>query len=243
MFKTTTLLLLGVLGIIVLVRYAQFINDVRVGKALAKQITPFNYSLPNPRARLLIIGDSTALGTGLIDSSDSIAGKFHRDFPSVEIINISKNGARLSEVATMLPRAEGSFDLIIIQGGGNDVIYFTPLTSSAAQLDALFKESKQRATEVVSITSGNIGLAPIFPWPLNWIYDYRSKKFLGRFKTIAKTNNVFFVDLYQKRADDLLSVDSQKFYAKDKLHLSSDGYEFWYQKILKTLGGKNPLLK
>src|SRR3989339_713819 len=209
-------------------RYVKFFDSVKTGKQLAAASMPFAFTLPNPQKRLLIIGDSTAVGVGPSDPNDSIAGKFHRDFPGVEIINISRRGAQLSEIAGMFNRAEGNFDLILIQGGANDIIYFTPLGKSANQLDMLFKEAKGRAPEVVSITSGNVGLAPMFPWPLNWVYSYRSKIFLDRFKKIAADNGVRFIELYQPRADDLLSQDIARFYASDGLHLTADGYEVWY---------------
>jgi lysophospholipase L1-like esterase len=64
---------------------------------------------------------------------------------------------------------------------------------------------------------------------------------LDRFKKIAADDGVRFVELYQPRADDLLSQDIARFYAPDGLHLTGDGYEVWYQKILETLGRDNPL--
>jgi len=241
MVKYLVVIIVAVTLIFFGVRYVKFFNSVKTGKQLAATSTPFAFTLPNPQKRLLIIGDSTAVGVGSSDPSGSIAGKFHRDFLGVEIINISRSGAQLAEIATMLDRAEGNFDLILIQGGANDIIYFTPLSKSADQLDMLFKEAKGRAPEVVSITSGDVGLAPMFPWPLNWVYSYRSKIFLDRFKKIAADDGVRFVELYQPRADDLLSQDIARFYAPDGLHLTGDGYEVWYQKILETLGRDNPL--
>lgn len=241
MTKYFFLILLGIFCVIAIVRYIQFVTDIKIGKRLAASATAFSFTLPNPRARLLIIGDSTAVGTGVTDPNDSIAGKFHRDFPDIEIVNISRNGAHISEIATMLNRASGNFDVILIQGGGNDIIYLAPRRQASNQFDGLLKAAKNRAPEVVSITSGNIGAAPIFPWPLNWLYSYRSKIFLGQFKKIAFANGVHFVDLYQPKAGDPLRKDIKRFYASDGLHLTGDGYETWYQKILETLGEDNPL--
>src|ERR1041385_1130520 len=64
---------------------------------------PFERKLSQPRLRILFLGDSTAVGTGARDSRGSVAGYFGQDFPKAEIVNISRNGKRLHELAGEFP--------------------------------------------------------------------------------------------------------------------------------------------
>src|SRR5438128_2600640 len=67
---------------------------------------PFERKNPHAKLKILFLGDSTALGTGAMDNTQSVAGWFGRDFPEAEIINRSRNGKRIKELADHFPFLE-----------------------------------------------------------------------------------------------------------------------------------------
>lgn len=212
---------------------------VSVGKMLARNTKPFSFSPENPNKKILIVGDSTAYGTGTRDTINSTAGYFHQDFPEAEIINISKNGAKTEELTEMIKQAKGSFDLVVLQAGANNIIYFTPLQKSKDTMRTLLKEAKEYSDNVVLLTAGNVGAAPMFMPPLSWLYTYRAKKHLAAFREVASEENVAVVNLWLEAEEDVFSQDPEKYYAKDKLHLTGEGYKLWYEKIRETMKNSN----
>src|SRR6185436_17393262 len=90
---------------------------------------------PKARVKIIVLGDSTAVGTGSKSNTESVAGRFGRDFPQAEIVNISQNGKRINGlVRDFLPLVRGHYDLAVVQIGGNDIIWFTPLGRIARDL-------------------------------------------------------------------------------------------------------------
>ena len=101
--------------------------------ALAERSDPFRQRPDRPATRVLVVSDSTAVGTGAVDPRASIAGRIAQDHPDVEIVNLGADGARLADVLEQI-RASGDvpFDLVLVQAGGNDVIRL----ASAPRLEA-----------------------------------------------------------------------------------------------------------
>lgn len=212
---------------------------IAIGKMLARSTTPFSYTSENPTKRVLFVGDSTAYGTGAKTPEQSTAGYLHQDFPHAEIINISKNGAKTGDLKKMITQAAGKFDLVVIQGGANDILYFTPLSQSKKNMEELLQEAKKYSNNVLLLTAGDIGSVPMFPPPLSWTYTARTKKFLSAFASIAKEQNVSVVDIYQEKENNIFSTDPKRYYAADGLHLSGDGYKIWYDQIVRTIEESN----
>ena len=108
-------------------RWFQFARCLRVGDELAKLATAFERHAAQPARRVLIIGDSLAVGCGASRPEESIAGLIAQEFPDVTIVNRARNGARTAEATAQL-RVDGDarYDAILISVGGNDVLRRTP---------------------------------------------------------------------------------------------------------------------
>lgn len=91
---------------------------------LARAATPFEQSPQNPALSLLVVGDSTAVGVGATSSSRSVAGLVGAQNPLVQIENRARTGAKFRDIAEQLQGCR-RVDLLLIQGGGNDVIRLT----------------------------------------------------------------------------------------------------------------------
>jgi len=205
-------------------------------RELVKKSVSFERIDPSAELKILILGDSTAVGTGAMSPSDSVAGRFGRDFPDAHIVNLGKNGNRVKNlVEEFNPEDYQNFKLVLIQVGGNDILRFTLFSQLEKDLDILLKKSKHASNNVVVLHSGNIGLAPFFPRFLGWIWSYRTRQVRDLYVRLAKENNSVYVDLYTEKKDDPFLRDVKRFYAQDFLHASGDGYQIWYNKIRESL--------
>jgi hypothetical protein len=93
---------------------------------------------------------------------------------------------------------------------------------------------------VVALHSGNVGLAPFFPFYTKPLFSWRSRRVRALYKEAAQKHKVIYVDLYTKHADDPFYPDYGRFYAADSLHLNGAGYAIWYEKITSAIA-KNGL--
>jgi lysophospholipase L1-like esterase len=205
---------------------------IRQSVELARQSEPFEASPENAVATLLVVGDSTAVGTGASSPAHSVAGLIARDHPRLTIINRANDGAKFSDIARQLETAgEQRFDAILVLGGGNDVIRLTRypvLEQDVARAAAL---ARARAKLVVVMPSGNVGSAPFFFAPVSWLMTRRSQALHGFVREAAKGNSALYVNLYKDKAEDPFAQRPDELNAKDGLHPSDAGYRLWYDEL------------
>ncbi len=207
---------------------------IQISKTLVAKSDPYTQHGTGPR--ILVIGDSTGVGTGVTDSKGSIAGRFAQNFPNAIIENLSVNGWKVADALRHFPNVEAqTYDLIVLQIGANDIIQRTPMADFTRDLSALFVQAKSAGKNVVALHSGNIGLAPLFPWPISRYLTTKTRQYRAEYMRIAKDTGVTYVDLYGEASTDLFLTDIPRYYAPDLLHLTEDGYGFWYGKIREAM--------
>jgi hypothetical protein len=130
---------------------------------------------PAPAASLLIVGDSTALGTGASSPQASLAGRFAKAYPHLQIANRGRRGARFATLGDEIAR-HGQHDVIMILAGANDVIRHTGMAQLRADIDRAITQASKQAAHVVVVPAPNLGNAPIFPAPLSWWLTLRSRR-------------------------------------------------------------------
>ena len=208
----------------------------RLTKLTNYQVIPYTQKLEKPRLSVLFLGDSTAVGTGAAQPSQSTAGYFGRDFPDAEIDNVSRNGKKIHELLIELKDATfKQYDLVVIQIGGNDIMRLTPLKNVQEDLVGVLQYVSRFGRHVVILHSGNVGIAPIFYWPFDVILAERSKSVRAIYRKCANESGVVYVDLFSERNNDLFLKDIKRYYSGDLLHPSAEGYRFWYQRIRESL--------
>lgn len=211
-----------------------FRKRIAKGRKLAEESVPFEIRSLEAEARLLVVGDSTGVGTGADRPLDSIAGRIYRDFPFVEIINKSDDGAKIRDVLTQLNTIENEkFDIVLVQVGGNDILRFTDLDRLKDLITILLKAARQKSRNIIFISTGNVGLAPAFFPPLSWLYTYRTRQVRSVFMKVSQKLRVEYVDLFKEKKEDPFLTDPEKFYAVDFLHPGSEGYRLWYEELKK----------
>ena len=208
----------------------QFYTRFRTSSELVLTATPFTHQQSNPTSTVLVVGDSTAVGVGS-DPSESIAGRIHQSFPKANIENRGTSGFKTADVAHQLQSLEGNYDYIVIQIGANDIVRLTNLSHVEDSLNTALRLATAHSNNVLLLTSGNVGTAPMFPYPLRLIYTRRTLQVRDLFKKTADQHDVTYIDLFKPYNEDPFAEDPDTYYADDKFHPSGAGYGVWYENV------------
>jgi len=202
------------------------------GRDLVRTAIPFSHAPDHATMRILVAGDSTAVGVGAHDARQSIAGRIYALCPHAEIVNIGQSGLRTQGLVTKLESLPWEwFDIIVLQIGGNDITHFTRLHDLEQQIAIVLDLAKKRGRAVVLFTAGNVGSAPVYPFPLSRIYTHRTRLVREIFRRQADQHMAHYVDLFQSSEADPFVQQPAVYYAADGFHPSGAGYGVWFQRI------------
>lgn len=212
---------------------------MRQAATLAAQSEPFEQrgaETPGQGAgRLLIVGDSTAVGTGATSPETSVAGLIGRDHPSLRVVNRARDGARFADIARQLQGeaavSDGRFDVVLVLGGGNDVIRLTGQERMASDVTQTLMAARGLAPVVLVLPSGNVGNAPFFFPPWSWLMTQRSRDLHAIARTAAAQTGATYVNVFAERKADPFAQQPKRFHAADGLHPSDAGYALWYAEL------------
>lgn len=207
----------------------------RKGVELAKEARAFEQQ--GSSMRILVLGDSTAFGTGVDDPKYSTAGRLGAKYPQAEIVNLAENGLRIEGLQEIVKNGIGdsSFDLILVQIGANDIIRMKSTKDIEIGIRNILEELKGKGEKIVVLHSGNIGEAKFFPFYVRGLLSKRSREVTDIYTRVAKETNLEYVNLFEASIAPLLKTDPDKYYASDYLHLSNEGYGLWFEEINKHL--------
>ncbi|MBC7836306.1 hypothetical protein H7X87_00810 [Acetobacteraceae bacterium] len=211
--------------------------------AIAKSVqiqartTAYEQHPTNPSRRILVAGDSTAVGVGASLTQDSIAGRIGSDFPEAEITNLGKSGLRLALLKeALLARQNERYDLIVLQIGSNDITGRTSYTEIRNTLREILDLASKMGKKVVVLTAGNVGLSPVFHPPISWYITHRTRIVREIFiEEVGKHKNATYIDLFRERPDEPFNKDIHRYYAPDFFHPSGEGYGLWYLQLREAL--------
>lgn len=236
MWLLVTVVILVAYGLYEYIRVAPLVSTSR---DLATNAVTFERGAGNHAVRILVAGDSTAVGVGS-DPEYSVAGRLAEDLNAF-IENVSKSGAKMEDVVDQLARARRtSYDLLVIHAGANDVMYFSNFDEVATHTNFALEKAHTLSDKVVLLTSGDIGKAPLWPRPVGWLMTSRTKKVRGIIKPKVEGSGAEYVDLYM--LPDPFADDPKRYYAPDLLHLSGDGYGVWFEHITDVVKNRWPEL-
>jgi len=223
--------------IIILVRDAvRMIMLIKKSAVLVANAVPFERTLTSAKHRIIVLGDSTGVGVGASDPALSTAGRMASAYPNASVTNRSKSARRIHELLeTLHSETFPHADLVLIQIGANDIVYFTPLKSIDTDLDTLLRKAKTISDHVVILHSGDVGLAPIFPSYIGYFFSKRSLAVRDIYMRQAQIHGVGYVDLYRTKEKDIFLTNIDKFYANDHFHPSGAGYEDWFKQIEQAI--------
>ena len=200
-------------------------------KQVSLKLQPWQNIKPHAAFKVLFAGDSTAVGTGLWDNSKSTAGLFSHDFPDIDLENVSRNGLRLKGLIDILKGLQDkTYDLAVLQIGANDIIQWTAFPEIKEEHARVLDLTRHIAQKIIILHYGDIGQSPLFIWPINWLFAWRSLK-VRKIYMQVQNDRVAYLDIYALNK----GKDFSDCYARDHLHLNEKGYAIWYGYIKDEL--------
>lgn len=203
----------------------------RLAQTLVQRSQPYEHQPPAASLRLLMVGDSTGVGTGATSPAATVTGQIARHHPHVQIVNRAQVGARFADIVRQLQAVLGErFDVILIFGGGNDVIRWTELSALQTDLALALQLARAQAEHVVLMPAGNMGNVPFFFPPWSWLMTRRSRQLHALIRQHAVAGEVIYVDGFRDRRDDPFALQAE-LHAMDGLHPSDAGYRLWFSEL------------
>ncbi|MCA9360704.1 hypothetical protein KC730_02325 [Candidatus Kaiserbacteria bacterium] len=183
--------------------------------------------------RVLVVGDSTAFGTGASAPEFSMVGRLIADFPNLTVVNAAENALNVNQVRKKMQSLESEkFDIIIIHVGGVDTLAFTSAKKIRKELQNIFScANKMQATSVVLVSVNNVGSIPLFHFPINKIFRYRSLCISQLCHEESEKSSVVHVPLYAEKKEEPLYQNGIWHLSPDSIHPNDLGYEIWYKKV------------
>ena len=219
-------------GMMMLYRLGSLFVHAHHGYRIAGRSLPFERDLPECRRRVLVVGDSTGVGTGAASAQDSIAGLLAREFPDVAVNNRARNGAKAADAVQQLTSLPpGRFDVVLVHVGGNDILRTTPLPQLEQDITAALRAARERSDTVIFMSCPNLGLCPVFFPPFSWLMTMRTRQARELFIRVSRAVGVHYVDLFREKADDVFSRDPRRYFAEDRLHPTSESYRAGYEVL------------
>lgn len=210
------------------------VQIVRVVFSMSRKlplIQPWQNIKPQADFKVLFAGDSTMVGTGAESNRESTSGLYSLDFPASHLENHSQNGLKLKGLIKILESLQDKkFDLAIFQIGGNDIMYFTPLSTVNHDQQQVLQLAKKIAQKIIIFHSGDLGTARLFIWPFSWLMSKRTYQVRDIYLK-NQDERVTYIDVCQLN----LNKDLSHTYAIDNIHPNKEGYALWYQYIKSHL--------
>ena len=220
------------LALLALAHAARFRRHVAIGRRLALEARPFERRHGTGAARILVLGDSSGVGTGATSPEDSVAGRLARAHPDIVIWNLAQNGLRTAGLIEPLRALQGhTFTAVLIHVGVNDIVRRTPLPPLREQLTEALALARRLSDHVLVLTGGNLGLAPALPPGLGRLITRRTRAVRLLFVEVAAAAGAVYVDMFDGVIDKPFTDNPRRYFARDGFHPNSDGYALWFDAI------------
>jgi lysophospholipase L1-like esterase len=194
-----------------------------------------------PTLRLVLLGDSTALGVGVERVTDTVGGQLAvllAEGPGgrrVELSSVAVSGSRSADLATQVARALVGMrpDVAVILVGANDAIHFTPPAEAAGDLASAVRRLRAAGVAVVVGTCPDLGAARAFAPPLRQIVGWQARR-LARVQ-VAAVDGVGGVPVDLAAQTGAVFRADAGAYCHDGYHPSADGYRVWAHALLPAV--------
>ena len=200
------------------------------------QTAAFTHESAAPGRRFLVVGDSTGVGIGSLDSRSTVAGRLAAAFPGTVIVNHAHDGARSIDIPAQIGASTGHFDLTLVFAGGNDVIRLSSYEAVLLAAEHTLDVASSRSDHVAVVAPGDLGTAPLWVWPLDIVFSRRAEMVRRAWQyAMRERTNVHLVDLRMPRDRDPFRIAPRRYYSPDGIHPSADGYALWFAQITRQV--------
>jgi lysophospholipase L1-like esterase len=191
--------------------------------------------------RLVLLGDSTALGVGVERVTETVGGQLATllaDGPGgrrVELSSVAVSGSRSADLGTQVARALVGTrpDIAVILVGGNDAIHFTRPGDAAEDLASAVRRLRAVGVGVVAGTTPDLGAARAFPRPLRQLVGWQGRRLSRAQAAAVRSAGGTSVDLAEQTGA-VFRADAGT-YCHDGYHPSADGYRVWAHALLPAV--------
>lgn len=191
--------------------------------------------------RLVLLGDSTALGVGVDRVFDTVGGQLAellvaaRGDRRVELSSVAVAGSRAADLTTQVSRAlVGTVpDVAVILVGGQDAIRFSRPAEAAEHLGGAVRRLREAGVEVVVGTCPDLGAAPAFGPPLRQLMGWQGRRIAQAQSAAVLLADAVPVDLAEQTGA-VFRADAGTF-CHDGYHPSADGYRVWAHALLNAV--------
>lgn len=223
---------------ILIVEGTRLIFRWKVSHRLGLDARPYSRKNPALSRSILVLGDSTAYGTGASDPAYSIAGRLGTMFPDSEIWNSAKNALPLGNLPSIIQsvsREKSHFDAILIIIGGIDMLRLLPTSILRKKLLHAIREAKKLSPDIYIALSSNIRSSTFFRFPVNRIFEAEHRAMESLYKEVANSEHIHHIPLFEDIDHCPFAKNPNELYALDGLHPNDAGYELWFQKIINSI--------
>jgi lysophospholipase L1-like esterase len=219
------------IALVVLWSLYAFYARVQIAKALVKVAVPYQLNSTDTRVTLLVLGDSTGVGVGAVRPEDTVAGRLASKMGATSVENYSVSGAVVADLAGQLAQANlKTYSTILLQIGANDIMWFHSVAQSGRTL-AHVLATLPHADTVYIMSAGNIGAATLIPFFVRPFHAMLNQKYHEEFAKVATAAGAHYVNLYAPPAQDPFTLEPEKYFSRDGLHPSSEGYRVWFDAL------------
>ena len=193
------------------------------------------------KLRLLVLGDSAAVGVGAEHQKEALLGNLVSCLSSKYALDwklVAKTGATTSSTIRHLQKlAAEKFDVVVVSLGVNDV--------TANKSQSAFLDEQQQLIDILRdkfsveqiIVSGfpPVYKFPALPQPLRWFLGRRSIQFDSALRQLAAQNRI---DYFEQRLDFISLNDRDSianWMASDGFHPGPKIYKIWGDEVGKVI--------
>ncbi len=206
-----------------------------------------------PALRLVLLGDSSALGVGVERVAETVGGRLAELLSAdaaggagrrVELSSVAVSGSQATDLATQVARAllGPPPQVAVILVGSNDVIRLHRTADSAAHLAAAVRRLVEAGAAVVVGTCPDLGAVRAFAPPLRQLAAVFGRRLARAQSTAVAEAGGVAVDL-AAATGPVFRADSGTL-CRDGFHPSADGYRVWahalYPAVVDALGAARP---
>lgn len=197
---------------------------------------------PEPQFRVVVIGESTAVGVGASEHAKALPGflaealaeRLHRD--AAWTVS-GESGATARRIARkIVPALDPPFpDLVVVTVGINDLIQMRRLTQWADDVTHLIATLHLRYAHAMVVVAGMppVHLFPAIPQPLRSVLGARARTMDRITSEVARANGAVHVPMDEDMARD------RRLFASDGFHPSPAGYRAWARDLAQAVPPQN----
>jgi lysophospholipase L1-like esterase len=196
-----------------------------------------------PPLRLVLLGDSSALGVGVDRVADTVGGQLaqllsdgYPDAPrQVLLSSVGVSGSRSTDLATQVARAllGDRPDVAVVLVGANDATGLRRPREAAAYLGAAVRRLRDAEVEVVVGTCPDLGAVRAIAPPLRQLVGWLGRRVADAQADAVREAGGTVVDLAAETGPVFRADSGTLCY--DGYHPSADGYRVWAHALLPAV--------